>query len=163
MVDGLDNGTGRLRWLPDLYRRDLRRDRRGSQRRPGDAAGLQQREDAVLLGNDADLGHAPELDFPGNVKRLSLFVRGRLTNGPATLYLALEDKAGHVGIVSYPDLTGVTTTWWQDWDVSLSSFSAAGVNPGAVKKMYLGVGSRTNPAQGGAGRLYIDDIRLIRQ
>ncbi len=76
--------------------------------------------------------------------------------------IGIEHKAGHVGIVSYPDLTGVTTTWWQDWNVPLSSFSAAGVNLGAVKKMHLGVGSRTNPAPGGAGRLYLDDIRLIK-
>jgi hypothetical protein len=28
--------------------------------------------------------------------------------------------------------------------------------------MYIGVGDRTNPAAGGAGRIYIDDIRLTR-
>ena len=94
---------------------------------------------------------------------MSLYVKGKLTNEPATLYVAVEDKAGHIGIVSYPDLTGVTMTWWQQWSVPLSDFSAAGVNLGAVKKMYLGVGSRTNPAQGGAGRIYVDDIRLIKQ
>ena len=97
------------------------------------------------------------------VNRLSLYVKGKLTNEPATLYVAVEDKAGHIGIVSYPDLTGVTMSWWQQWSVPLSDFSAAGVNLGAVKKMYLGVGSRTNPAQGGAGRIYVDDIRLIKQ
>jgi hypothetical protein len=99
--------------------------------------------------------------FSGGVDRLSLFVRGRLTNGPATLYVAVEDKAGHVAVVSYPDRTAVNTTWWQEWSVPLDNFSKAGVNLLTVKKLYLGVGSRTEPAQGGAGRIYLDDIRLL--
>jgi len=28
--------------------------------------------------------------------------------------------------------------------------------------MYIGVGSRTSPVQGGTGVVYIDDIRLIK-
>jgi len=32
------------------------------------------------------------------------------------------------------------------------------VNMARVKKMYIGVGSRTSPVQGGAGIVYIDDI-----
>ena len=34
----------------------------------------------------------------------------------------------------------------------------AGVNLAKVKKMYIGVGSKTSPVQDGSGRLYIDDI-----
>ena len=40
----------------------------------------------------------------------------------------------------------------------LSQF--AGVNLSRVKVLYLGVGDRKAPAPGGAGRLYIDDIRV---
>jgi len=32
----------------------------------------------------------------------------------------------------------------------------------AIKKMAIGVGDRANPQAGGAGDLYIDDIRLYR-
>ena len=39
----------------------------------------------------------------------------------------------------------------------LRTASAAG-----VKTMYIGVGDRNAPAPGGAGTLYVDDIRLIR-
>lgn len=95
-------------------------------------------------------------------QRLSLFFRARLTNGPDTLYVAVEDKAGHIAVARYPDLTAVTTTWWQEWSLPLDQFRAAGVNLQQVKKMYLGVGNRANPAPGGAGRLYLDDIRLFQ-
>ena len=50
----------------------------------------------------------------------------------------------------------VTTAAWTQWKIPLSSF--AGVNLSKVKKLYLGVGNRANPAQGGTGALYIDDI-----
>jgi hypothetical protein len=38
----------------------------------------------------------------------------------------------------------------------------AGVNLSRVKKLYLGAGDRANPAAGGSGMLYIDDIRLAK-
>jgi len=43
-----------------------------------------------------------------------------------------------------------------------SEFTAAGVNLARVKKMYLGLGNRTSPAAGGTGRIFIDDIRVIK-
>jgi hypothetical protein len=36
------------------------------------------------------------------------------------------------------------------------------VNLASVKKMYIGVGDRNSPKLGGAGMLYIDDIRLYQ-
>jgi len=36
------------------------------------------------------------------------------------------------------------------------------VNPAKVKKMYIGVGDRKAPAANGSGRIYIDDIRVIK-
>jgi hypothetical protein len=49
---------------------------------------------------------------------------------------------------------------WIEWKVPLTQF--AGVNAAKIKKVYLGVGDRTNPKAGGAGRLYFDDIRVIK-
>ncbi len=37
-----------------------------------------------------------------------------------------------------------------------------GVDAAKIKKITIGVGSRTNPVQGGAGRIYIDDIRVMK-
>jgi hypothetical protein len=93
---------------------------------------------------------------------LVLYIHGATTNTPAPLYVAVEDKAGHVGMVSHPDPALVTARQWTSWRIPLADFTSAGVNVTAVKKLYLGVGNRSQPAPGGAGRIYIDDIRLIK-
>jgi hypothetical protein len=36
------------------------------------------------------------------------------------------------------------------------------LNLAKVKRLYIGVGDRANPAAGGAGRIYIDDIRVTK-
>jgi hypothetical protein len=33
---------------------------------------------------------------------------------------------------------------------------------GSIKKLIVGVGDRNSPKSGGAGKVYIDDIRLMR-
>ncbi|NLH41397.1 MAG: hypothetical protein GX448_06110, partial [Planctomycetes bacterium] len=47
---------------------------------------------------------------------------------------------------------------WQEWRIPLSEFTAAGVKMNNVRKLTIGVGSRTSPTPGPAGLLYIDDI-----
>ena len=49
---------------------------------------------------------------------------------------------------------------WIDWKIPLSQL--AGVDLAKVKKVYLGVGDRKSPKAGGAGRLYFDDISVIK-
>jgi hypothetical protein len=95
-----------------------------------------------------------------NVKALTLYFYGAAANAAAQLYVALEDNAGHVKVVNHPDLEAVQIGTWQEWPIPLSEFSAAGVNLAAVKKMYIGLGNRTSPTTGGAGKIYIDDIRV---
>jgi hypothetical protein len=91
---------------------------------------------------------------------LVLYVRGRAANGVAPLYLAIEDASKHVVVIVYPDPAVVTTATWTAWKVPFSEL--AGVNMAGVKKMYIGLGDRDAPTQGGAGRIYFDDIRVIR-
>ncbi len=83
-------------------------------------------------------------------------------NTPETFYVTMEDSAGKSKGVSNPDKTVIATGTWQQWDIPLSQFTSAGVNLGAIKKMVIGVGDRAIPQAGGAGKLYIDDIRLTR-
>jgi len=86
---------------------------------------------------------------------LSLWVRGvPATNSPASLYLVIEDSTGKTATATHP--TAVTAADWTRWTIPQSAL--AGVNMARVKKMYIGVGSRTSPVQGGAGIVYIDDI-----
>jgi hypothetical protein len=91
---------------------------------------------------------------------LILFVRGNATNGLGTLYVALQDSANKVAVVAHANPDAVRAGAWTPWKIPLSSFT--GVNLAKVKKMYLGVGDRQNPVADGAGRLYIDDIRVIK-
>ena len=62
--------------------------------------------------------------------------------------------------MTHPDPAATLLTTWQAWTIDLASLS--GDQDQAVKKMYIGVGDRKNPVPGGAGRLYIDDIRITR-
>jgi len=81
-------------------------------------------------------------------------------NDPAQLYVAIQDNAGKVVVVKHPDLNVVLTTVWTEWQIPLTQF--AGANVKAVKKMFVGVGDRTAPQLDGAGKLYIDDIQVIK-
>ena len=81
-----------------------------------------------------------------------------LTNGQDTLYVALEDSAGKVAVQSDPVL--VNAADWTQWPIPLSGF--AGVNLARIEKMYIGVGDRDAPKAGGSGRIYIDDIRVLK-
>ena len=49
---------------------------------------------------------------------------------------------------------------WIEWRVPLSKL--VGVNFSKVREFYLGVDDRANPKPGGSGRIYIDDIRVVR-
>jgi hypothetical protein len=95
-----------------------------------------------------------------NVKALTLYFYGASANAAEQLYVALEDNAGHVKIVNYSDIGAVQIAAWQEWNIELTQFSAAGVNLAAVKKMYIGLGNRTSPRAGGTGTIFIDDIRV---
>ncbi len=82
------------------------------------------------------------------------------SNAAEPLYVALEDSAGHIKVVTHPDPNAVQFDNWQEWSIDLREFSNARVNLVNVKKMYIGVGDRDNPQCGGTGKIYIDDIRL---
>ncbi|UCD52731.1 MAG: discoidin domain-containing protein [Phycisphaerales bacterium] len=77
-------------------------------------------------------------------------------NDMEPLYVALEDTAGNVAVVTHPNEAATALTGWSEWLISLSDFS--GVNLSSVKMVYIGVGDRDNPAAGGTGLIYIDDI-----
>ena len=81
------------------------------------------------------------------------------TNGPAPLYLVVEDKAGKTKMVVNPNpsATAMAATWTL-WRIPLSDLTSAGVNVTAVKKITVGAGDKTSPKTGAAGMLFIDDI-----
>jgi len=81
-------------------------------------------------------------------------------NDAQPLYLTVEDTGHTVKVIEHPDNpNAVLATEWQQWDIPLSVLTDAGVNLNDVEKLYIGIGSQTNP-QDGTGKVYFDDIRL---
>ena len=95
-----------------------------------------------------------------SMNTLVLFVHGAGGNGPDSLYVAVQDAASKSAVVSYSDTAAVKSAKWLEWKIPLSQFT--GVNAKSIKKMYIGVGDRKSPTAGGAGSLFIDDIRVIK-
>jgi internalin A len=93
---------------------------------------------------------------------LQMFFIGSATNGLSELYVAIEDAAGQVVLVSNPDPNAVRAIEWQEWSIPLVELSIAGVDVTAIRKMAIGVGDPANPQPDGAGRIYIDDIHAIK-
>jgi len=111
--------------------------------------------------SEAEREFSPVQDWTVNdADTLVLEVRGRTANAAATLYVAVEDASKKIAVVACPDAAAVTTAKWTEWKIPLSSLT--GVNLAKVKKLYVGLGDRKAPAAGGAGRLFIDDIRVTR-
>jgi len=93
---------------------------------------------------------------------LTLYVRGEADNGPAPLYVAIEDTAGRVAVAPHADAAATTMEDWTEWNVPFGDLTTAGISMTAIKKMYIGVGSRTAPTPDGAGVVYVDDIRVTK-
>ena len=83
-------------------------------------------------------------------------------NWPDDFYVALQDSAGKIAVAVHPDPAILVLTDWAQWKIPLSQFAADGVDPKSIKRMYIGVGDRDNPQPSGSGRIWIDDIRVIR-
>jgi hypothetical protein len=80
--------------------------------------------------------------------------------GADLAYVALQDSANKTAVVTNPDAAFVKSPTWVEWKIPLSSFT--GVNVTKVKKLTIGVGDKANPAAGRTGKLYIDDISLVK-
>ena len=104
-------------------------------------------------------------DWTANgIKELSIMVRGLETNTPDVLYVGIEDAAGNEAVLPHPDGADVVlSTTWVEWVTNLQDAATQGVDLSRVRALYLRVGDQTNPAQRGAGMVYIDDIRAYGQ
>jgi hypothetical protein len=96
----------------------------------------------------------------GGLSTLVLFVRGRSGNGPAPLYLAVKDASNRTATVTCPDSAVVGAARWTEWKIPLDTLT--GVSLTRVKKITIGLGDKTNPKAGGAGRIYVDDIAVTK-
>jgi hypothetical protein len=127
-------------------------------RTAGHAAGIQQRGPPYYSETS---GRSDAQDWTAHdVNALVLYVRGVATNQPARFYLGLEDASRQAAAVIHPDPAVAAGVRWARWEIPLRDFTD--VNLARVKKLYIGVGDRANPLPGDKGRLYIDDLRLVR-
>lgn len=111
--------------------------------------------------SEAQREFATAQDWKSNdVNDLVLYFRGKTANAPAPLSVAIEDASKRVAIVVHADPAAVSAPKWTQWRIPLSRFT--GVNLAAVKKLSIGVGDRNASNAGGAGKLFIDDIMVVK-
>ncbi len=93
-----------------------------------------------------------------DVIALTLFYYGDAGNAIEPMYVALNGNA----VVNNDDPRAVLATDWTRWDILLQEFADLGSNLSSVNSISVGIGNKANPAAGGAGRVFFDDIRLYR-
>ncbi len=91
-----------------------------------------------------------------SVTKLSLWFRGASSNAADRIYVALNGTAA----VYHDDPAATKKTGWNQWVIDLTAFT--GVNLTNVNTITIGIGTKGSPAAGGTGKMYFDDIRLIR-
>ncbi len=83
---------------------------------------------------------------------------GIISNSSEPMYVILNGSA-----VIYHDVPNASQIRdWAQWEFPLQRFADLGVNLRQVNSFGIGFGNRSNPQAGGAGTMYIDDIRLYR-
>ena len=122
---------------------------------------LEYNNGAAPFYSEASRTWAPAQDWTaGGADSLRLYVQGAADNEAAPMYVAVEDSAGNVAVVTHSDPDVALATEWQEWTIPLSALADACVNLAAVETMHIGLGDRSNPAAGGAGLIYVDDIGI---
>jgi len=92
------------------------------------------------------------------VTRLSLWFRGASANSAERMYVALNGNA----VVYNDDPAATQKGGWKQWVIDLQAFADQGVALANVNTITIGFGTKNSPAAGGSGKMYFDDIRLIR-
>ena len=85
-------------------------------------------------------------------------INGSLHNDPAGLYVVVQDNAGKSKLSANANPAATNAGTWTQWTIPLSDLTAAGVKTTKIQKITIGVGNKTNPAAGGSGIVFIDDI-----
>ena len=112
------------------------------------------------LASQATSAQFSEVSFTGNVTGAwqveEIGVAQPEGNSPDSIYVAVEDTAGHVAVVTHPDAALTARSGWTEWLIPYGDL--AGVNLSSVSTVYVGVGDRNNPTSGGAGTIFVDDL-----
>ena len=88
---------------------------------------------------------------------------GIQSNDAEPMYVAVANSAGDPAVVvnDNPDAALIDT--WTEWVIPLQTFVDQGIDISDVTSIAIGMGTRGNTTTpGGAGKMFIDDIRLYR-
>jgi len=90
------------------------------------------------------------------VTKLSLWFRGASANAAERMYVALNSGTP----IYNADPKVAQAAGWTEWVIDLQVFQ--GVTLTNVNTIAIGFGTKGSPAAGGTGKVYFDDIRLVR-
>ncbi|MGB2864170.1 MAG: hypothetical protein WBC05_12645, partial [Sedimentisphaerales bacterium] len=108
------------------------------------------------------------LDYPRDwteqgVGKLTIWFRGILNNDAELIYVAISNSTGVSAIVVHNDPAATQIGAWTEWVIDLQTFADQGIDLTDVDRIAIGIGTQGNMTiPGGAGKMYIDDIRLYR-
>ncbi|MGB2863831.1 MAG: LamG domain-containing protein [Sedimentisphaerales bacterium] len=88
---------------------------------------------------------------------------GIASNDAEPLYVAVSNSAGAPAVVVHDDPAAAQIDTWTEWVIPMQSLTDQGITLTNVDKIAIGLGSKGNMTiPGGAGKMYIDDIRLLK-
>ena len=84
-------------------------------------------------------------------------------NDAEQIYVALSNQTGDPVVTYHNDPAATQIGAWTEWMIPLQDIADQGVDLTDVDKIAIGIGTRGNTTTpGGAGKMFIDDIRLYR-
>ncbi|MBN1123551.1 MAG: LamG domain-containing protein [Sedimentisphaerales bacterium] len=96
-----------------------------------------------------------------NLGSLDLYFHGDPNNILEAMYIHLVDGDTNESVVFYDGaLENLTLEQWNYWQIPLRNFT--GVDLSNIVTMTIGFGDPLNPAAGGKGEVYFDDVRLYQ-
>jgi len=88
---------------------------------------------------------------------------GILSNDAEPLYVAVANAAGNPAVVVHDNPDAALTDTWTEWVIPLQTLADQGISLTDVDRIAIGLGTKGNmTTPGGAGKMFIDDIRLYR-
>jgi len=88
---------------------------------------------------------------------------GIASNDAEPLYVAVSNSAGAPAVVVHDDPAAAQINTWTQWVIPMQALADQGITLTNVDKIAIGLGTQGNMTiPGGAGKIFIDDIRLLK-
>ncbi len=88
---------------------------------------------------------------------------GITSNAAEPLYVAVSNSAGTPAVIVHDDPAAAQIDTWTEWVIPLQTLADQGITLTNIDKIAIGLGAQGNMTiPGGAGKIFIDDIRLLK-